>query len=131
VGFHHSNVRFGYQLSDISAICKYRFAFSSTVTDGQFVHVGSAYKASTAATPAIPAKAWAATVTIGMPPALEEADEAADAADEATEEAALDAEEAALEIALDADAAAEDAALEAEESPEDTAELADEAGMRL
>ena len=73
-----------------------------------------AYRAKAAAKPAMPTKACAATVTIGMASAFDEAEDAAEAAEDATaEEADAATDDAALE--------AEDATLDAEDSADDTA----------
>jgi hypothetical protein len=78
-----------------------------------------AYRAKAAAKPAMPTKACAATVTMGMEPADEEAEEAteeaAEEADAATDDAALAAEDA----TLDAEASTDEATLEAEADLDD------------
>jgi hypothetical protein len=81
----------------------FSFSLSSDGHVKSFPCLASAYNASTAATPATPANAWAARVTIGMAPAF-------DVAEAAPEEAAEPPEAAADE----ADAATDDAALAAE-----------------
>jgi hypothetical protein len=79
-----------------------------------------AYRAKAAAKPAMPTKACAATVTIGMAPALEEAEDAAEAEDATAEEDAM---------AEEADAAMDDAALEAEDATLDAEASTDEATL--
>src|SRR2546423_638889 len=98
--------------------CRYAFP-SSRHGHAAPLMFGSAYKASTAARPAMPANAWAATVAIGATPAEDAAEEAAEPAAEAAEEAADAAEEAAEvsdAMAEDSDAEMDEAALEAEEA---------------
>ena len=96
--------------------CRYAFP-SSRHGHAAPLMFGSAYKASTAARPAMPANAWAATVAIGATPAEEAAEPAAEAAEEAAEaaEEASDAAEEATEVsdlmAEDSDAVMDEASL--------------------
>lgn len=98
-----------------------RFLPAAPTRSSLRVFFGSAYKASTAATPATPANAWAARVTMGIAPAAEEAEEAPEEAAEAPDPAAEDADPATDDAAL----AADEATLDAEAFADDAALLAD------
>jgi hypothetical protein len=84
-----------------------------------------AYRTKAPAKPAKPTKACAATVTMGIAPADEEAEDALAEAEDAPEEAT----EAADDAADEADAATDDAALAAEDATLDAEAFTDEATL--
>src|SRR5437764_12883654 len=103
--------------------CRYAFP-SSRHGHAAPLMFGSAYKASTAARPAMPANAWAATVAIGATPAEEAAEPAAEAAEEAAEAA-----EEASDAAEEASDAAEEATEVSDLMAEDSDAVMDEASL--